>query len=174
MEAFEANKRLLVAGLLLLVVSFFLDSAVSDLVFPLFLVSMAELLSALWFVGLLLIVIDVAAHVQIVHSFVVLVITYFVSYSVKFLTMRPRPGVELFFPLLALPDYAFPSGHTAIVFAIIPLLKSSHFRKSWIIIAVLIGLSRVVIGEHFLSDVVAGAIIGYGTSFALVTLYEHR
>lgn len=58
---------------------------------------------------------------------------------------------------------SFPSGHTLIAFAGAFVL--SNYNKKFIIfgyvLALFIGFSRIVLGAHYLSDVIAGA--GYGT-----------
>lgn len=60
-------------------------------------------------------------------------------------------------------NYSFPSFRTLIVFAVLPILQKEYkkFKYIWIIFAVIVGFSRVYFGMHFLSDVIAGAIIGY-------------
>ncbi|HVB99235.1 MAG TPA: phosphatase PAP2 family protein [Candidatus Dormibacteraeota bacterium] len=61
------------------------------------------------------------------------------------------------------PDrYSFPSGHTIVAFAMV--LSIGSFYPNWLLallaVAVLIAISRIILGMHFLSDVVAGAAIG--------------
>lgn len=58
---------------------------------------------------------------------------------------------------------SFPSGHTLIAFAGAFVLTNYNkkFAIFGYILAVLIGFSRIVLGAHYLSDVIAGA--GYGT-----------
>lgn len=70
---------------------------------------------------------------------------------------------------------AFPSGHTAIafaMFAVIPLAGGR--RKNWavMVLPVLVGYSRLALGVHTLADVVAGAILGMASAFAGYKLYE--
>ncbi len=57
---------------------------------------------------------------------------------------------------------SFPSGHTTAAFAFFSMLALLFPRyKFWAYyFACMIGLSRLIVGAHFLSDVVAGAFIG--------------
>jgi len=77
---------------------------------------------------------------------------------------RPRPfsvqPATLLLP--ASLDPSFPSDHATFAFAIAAalLLVSKRVGIPALILAALIGLSRVFTGEHYLSDVVGGALIG--------------
>jgi undecaprenyl-diphosphatase len=67
------------------------------------------------------------------------------------------------------PDqYSFPSGHSITAFAIvIPLsLYYPHLTDLLLFLAVSIAISRILLGMHFLSDVVAGAVIGTGLGYS--------
>jgi membrane-associated phospholipid phosphatase len=71
------------------------------------------------------------------------------------------PGVKL------LGGYnSFPSGHTIIAFTMFSLITLMFYKKYPLIglltawTAVLVGLSRVFLVQHFLTDVVAGALFG--------------
>ena len=59
-------------------------------------------------------------------------------------------------------SYSFPSGHTTVSFAAAFVLASSN--KKYIpyayILASLIALSRIILGAHYLSDVIAGMGVG--------------
>ena len=60
---------------------------------------------------------------------------------------------------------SFPSGHSQSIWAAAIALgfMLPKARPFFILIAVLVALSRVVIGAHYLSDVIAGAILGAST-----------
>ncbi|MFM9268833.1 phosphatase PAP2 family protein [Halomonas elongata] len=67
--------------------------------------------------------------------------------------------------------YSFPSGHTmhAVMFLTLTLVHAPWLAP-WLLPAViLIAISRVGLGLHYISDVIAGAAIGY--AFALGSLY---
>jgi membrane-associated phospholipid phosphatase len=86
---------------------------------------------------------------------------------VKHLFHRVRPSWED--PFLTLSTYSFPSGHTAastllygfLLIWLLPHLKQSHWRALALVAAVLmvalVALSRLYLGVHYLSDVLAGA-----------------
>jgi undecaprenyl-diphosphatase len=97
-------------------------------------------------------------------------------YALKRSTRRPRPfeccdGIRA---CGRVPDaFSFPSGHTLHAFAFAALLSGLHPALApWLwSFAVLVALSRVVLGLHFPSDVAAGAVLGIGTgALMLMTL----
>jgi membrane-associated phospholipid phosphatase len=74
--------------------------------------------------------------------------------------------------------HSFPSGHTGTAFAIFFCL-ASFTNKSWLqftalLTAVLIGFSRMYLSQHFLPDVLAGAVVGTFTSLVLLTVFENN
>jgi undecaprenyl-diphosphatase len=67
------------------------------------------------------------------------------------------------------PDkYSFPSGHaiTAFAVAISVGFFYPYLEISLLAAAFLIAASRIILGMHFLSDVIAGSAIGIGLGFA--------
>ena len=64
---------------------------------------------------------------------------------------------------------SFPSGHTTIAFAAMVSLSFvwPKFRYIFLSLATLIGFSRIVLGAHYLSDVLAGALLGSITSYII-------
>jgi undecaprenyl-diphosphatase len=70
------------------------------------------------------------------------------------------------------PDkFSFPSGHTITAFAITIALGTCYpaFQFPLLVVAASIGLSRIVLGMHYLSDVIAGAFLG--STLGLVFFY---
>jgi len=83
----------------------------------------------------------------------------------KRLTGRRRPcqiEPHCWATLLPPDQFSFPSGHTMTAFAVaIPLsLFYPTLSIGLLFCALSIAMSRIVLGMHFLSDVVAGALIG--------------
>lgn len=87
---------------------------------------------------------------------------------------RPADAVESLSAFIRPSDrFSFPSGHTAAAFVF--AVAVSAFFSAWaplvFALAVAIGLSRVLLGVHFPSDILAGAILGVGSAllaFALI------
>jgi undecaprenyl-diphosphatase len=86
---------------------------------------------------------------------------------------RPRPCAlepHCWADLLPPDQFSFPSGHTITAFAVAVALGGFYpgLLPALFFCAISIGASRVVLGMHFLSDVLAGAALG-ATLGALAT-----
>ena len=94
---------------------------------------------------------------------------------IKNLVARTRPyevvdGLKLLIEKQS--DYSFPSGHTGSSFASAIVLWKELPKKYGVmalIVAVLIAYSRLYVGVHYPSDVLAGVLIG--TVLALVSVW---
>jgi undecaprenyl-diphosphatase len=86
----------------------------------------------------------------------------------KRLTGRRRPIEPHCWATLLPPDqFSFPSGHTMTAFAITVSLSLFYptLSPGLLLCACSIGTSRVLLGMHFLSDVIAGALLGTGIGY---------
>ena len=98
-----------------------------------------------------------------------------VAYLLKYIIMRPRPFIELGVrSLVILKSYSFPSAHAAAVFSAMAILDKEFPKMKWIwlTIAVVVALSRLYIGVHYLSDVIAGGILGYFVGLVIIAAEE--
>jgi undecaprenyl-diphosphatase len=89
---------------------------------------------------------------------------------VKRFTGRRRPcqiEPHCWATLLPPDQFSFPSGHTMTAFAVaIPLsMFYPTLTIGLLFCALSIAMSRILLGMHFLSDVVAGALIGTGLGY---------
>lgn len=84
---------------------------------------------------------------------------------------RPRPFAVHHAILLLSPshDPSFPSDHATFAFGVAVALYLTLRRVGImaIILAALIAFARVYVGEHYVSDVVAGAVIGGGVALII-------
>ena len=89
---------------------------------------------------------------------------------VKVLVHRQRPFVDG--PFVDWSGYSFASGHTIaatllygqLALFILPAIKSRHWRRltvaSAVLLIALVGFSRIALGAHFLTDVLAAIVFG--------------
>lgn len=93
----------------------------------------------------------------------VVILTALTSSVGKLAIRRPRPeSAGRVLPWGHLGAAGFPSTHAACAFAIAGWLRASRHSRFLHAVAVLIGYSRVRCRAHHSTDVVAGAILGYG------------
>ena len=86
--------------------------------------------------------------------------------------VRPYDANPLLMPLIQRPtDFSFPSGHAASSFACAGVMWHKLPRRAGVpvlILAILISFSRLYIGVHYPTDVLAGAISGLLISFLAI------
>ncbi|CAA7600976.1 Phosphatidic acid phosphatase type 2/haloperoxidase [Acididesulfobacillus acetoxydans] len=101
---------------------------------------------------------------------------FFCDEVLKTLVARPRPFLH-WTNVRILADkplqYSFPSGHTTTSFAPATVLfrKSKGIGVAALILAALIGFSRIYVGVHYPSDVAGGVVLGSLIGW-LVVRYE--
>ena len=91
-----------------------------------------------------------------------------VAYIIKHLTARPRP--ELWDRLVVETGYSLPSGHAtasmAVAACLVVLLWHTKWRAMALVLGgiyvVLIGLTRLYLGVHYPTDILAGWLLAAG------------
>lgn len=97
-----------------------------------------------------------------------LVLVAMLNYTLKLIFVRPRPSG---YRLIEIGGYSFPSGHAMastafyglLIYLSYKLIKNPTYKKKLIVlntfIILMIGISRIYLGVHYLSDVLVGQAI---------------
>ena len=151
------------------------------------LVALASESIDLWIIEIpiLLIFISVVFYFEkrdkLLNCWFILAILAFATLIIKLLVHRTRPftDLDLTVPIEIIKarystwDTSFISWHTALAFSILAFFRWLNLKKVfillWIVAAVLIGFSRVYFGVHYLSDVIAGACLGFFLTVFLIS-----
>lgn len=103
---------------------------------------------------------------------------------IKLLIQRPRPTADLVQVFAALNSYSFPSGHVMFYvtffgflwFLLFILLKHSWQRTLLLVLLsipiLLVGVSRIYLGEHWASDVLGAYLLGSLALTASILFYR--
>lgn len=114
-------------------------------------------LALLWFVG------PKSWRPQISLLFLGIIFTALCVFIIKFTVKRPRPEGEWGQIYRSSDPHSFPSGHAAraIMLTLIMLLTGFWWigllLLAW---AILVDLSRIGLGVHYISDILAGTLVG--------------
>ncbi len=145
---------------------------VSILGLPLPYVGLAVALLLFWAIVLVNTEFKVVQRILLYRAIFILLgalIPWFAATGLQALFGRSRPhlylerGIYVFHPLSMLPDFSsFPSAHTAVAAAMAAAFSAffPSYRVSFFLAATLVAGSRIVGGYHFLSDTIAGMILG--------------
>ena len=94
-------------------------------------------------------------------------ITILILEIIKIGVARPRPELTA---LVKATGYSFPSMHTALAFLPLIFIDNKKWRLFWFIFALLVAFSRLYLGVHYLSEVLAGALIAYLVGYITLTI----
>lgn len=109
------------------------------------------------------------------------ILSFCVNWLIKILFARARPEIM---PLVEEGSFSYPSGHAAVSIVMYGLLaiyiyqniknkKLKYFLISLCIISpIIIGLSRVYLGTHYMTDVLGGWLVGVLMLFVSYKLYK--
>ena len=118
-------------------------------------------------------------RVKISFLLSILILSLIVSTAIvellKILTQVPRPcSGDADCP----STFSFPSGHAARAFvlatAVALSIKNFGFRLAFLVLAVLVSLSRIVLNYHTYVDIMTGALIGISITYLVATLYKRK
>lgn len=136
---------------------------------------------AIWFMILLLLMIleEVKDHKFLLFLVIVIFLTFLTDVTLKEIVKRPRPcqvKTKVYMnlsPVSCPADFSFPSGHTMTAFAAAVVFTYFQRKRKWLFftVAVLISYSRIYLGVHYLSDVLAGAIIGLFIAIVILKFF---
>lgn len=103
---------------------------------------------------------------------------------VKEIIQRPRPALDLVDVFAVLQSYSFPSGHVMFYvsffgflwFLVYTLLKPSWIRSLILgfvgILILMVGVSRIYLGQHWASDVLGAYLLGSLILLGIISLYR--
>lgn len=131
----------------------------------------------------LLILINIKNKKYSISIIINLISVFLISQLAKIIITRPRP-IEI--NLIEASGYSYPSGHTMVsmaYFGFLAYLASIHIKNKilknititiLIIIPTLIGLSRIYLGVHYPSDVLAGILLSIIYLTIFINLYNKK
>ena len=135
-----------------------------------------------WGLAIILIVLFFVVKQKDVPVFCALSLCFggLVNHLIKIVVKRPRPDLMI----VAETGYSFPSGHAMMSLALFGILiyfacryiKNKPLKifvvAGLIVLTILIGFSRIYLGVHYLSDVLAGFSLSFASVIAFTFLHN--
>lgn len=163
-----------------------LDEAVSNVLVGQHIIGLFHYLGETMFVVMLALVVICylvwrKQHSEALFAFLMVFGGYGINQVVKHIVERPRPDI-----VDQLNSYSFPSGHTmaSLLWIAMVLFLLTHGKKTtkrivamWVIgivIAMLVGLSRVVESRHYFTDVLAGWMLASAWLHVCIAMFRRK
>ena len=133
---------------------------------------------------IILIIYFLGLHWEALMAIIAALFSTGINLLVKDLVQRPRPGASMVNVIDTLNSYSFPSGHVMyyigflgfIGFLVFSLMKPSVKRSILLTLIgfpiVMIGVSRIYLGQHWASDVLGAYLLGSLTLVAIIQCYR--
>ncbi|GAA0122719.1 MAG: phosphatase PAP2 family protein [Clostridium argentinense] len=117
------------------------------------------------------------SHIGFLCLISLLLSTVLTEGIIKNIVERVRPIIRypISDPLINIPkSFSFPSGHTSSSFAVATILfiLLPQYKIIPIVLALLIGFSRIYLYVHYPSDVFAGILVGILSAFIVILGYN--
>ncbi|MCH4201113.1 MAG: phosphatase PAP2 family protein [Clostridium tyrobutyricum] len=113
-----------------------------------------------------------------ISIFILLLINFLISYIIGLVYYVPRPfvanKVNLLYPHNV--SSSFPSSHALGVMTIALGISNKVKKIGYllILVSILVGISRVYVGHHYPSDVIAGFIIAFSSNYIYLKLLHDK
>ncbi len=163
-------------GIIALIISFIFDKSILIPVYSIrfsALTAVMKIITNLWFIIALIGAISIIIYKK--RRFILLWLACLSSLAftliLKLIIPRARP---LIMPLIVLADSSFPSAHAGVLFAALPVIcrYKPKLKYIWLAVILLIAFSRLYLGVHYLSDIIAGALTGYIIGMVIIWLNQ--
>ena len=134
--------------------------------------------------SILLIAYALGLHWESVAGFIAALLPAIINVLVKDYIQRPRPTVDLVQVFRILNSYSFPSGHVMFYvgfFGFLGFLTFTLMKHSWRrtllltiygIFILLVGVSRIYLGQHWASDVLGAYLLGSLILVSIIQFYR--
>lgn len=162
---------------------FTLAEAIGMLGFPLPYVALSILSILFWLIILVstrFVIVERLVAYRAVFAMLSAITPWLLARGLQVMVGRSRPelffahGVYVFRPFDFGADYSsFPSAHAAVAAAMATTLSLflPDYRITFFPIAIMVALSRIAAGHHYLSDTIAGILLGIAVAAALERVF---
>lgn len=177
--AIKKAKRIAIIGMVLIILALFFDPYFNVLFERMrndFLTNMMIFITDFGLLFLIVIIVAVSfwkrKYRMLMFMAICAVLAFEGAFLLKMIFQIPRPYVLAYTdPLFLASGHAFPSIHTAFIVALVPFQKHLFKKRNLIFIYLMmfaVVFSRVYLGVHSMSDIVAGIAVGAGATYTFL------